>query len=104
MTATPGEIAALRRRYLWMATSIFVLDTGISVIFRLVNGGWETLWISAGPGVVLLLGVNWWLARRQFEPIHRFLKGEATFESAERRLTQLPLLSARWVGIFAFVL
>ena len=104
MTATPGEIAALRRRYLWMATSIFVLDTGISVIFRLVNGGWETLWISAGPGIVLLLGVNWWLARRQFEPIHRFLKGEATFESAERRLTQLPLLSARWVGIFAFVL
>jgi len=53
---------------------------------------------------VLLLGINWLLARHQFEPIDRFLKGEATFESAERRLTQLPLLTARWVGIFALVL
>jgi len=104
MTAAPGEIAALRRRYLWMATSIFVLDMGISLIFRLINGGWETLWISVGPSIVLLLGGNWLLARHQFEPIHRFLKGEATFESAERRLTQLPLLTARWVAIFAFVL
>jgi class 3 adenylate cyclase len=104
MTAPPGEIAALRRRYLWMATSIFFLDIGISLIFRLVNGGWDTLWISVTPSVVLLFGVNWLLARHQFEPIHRFLKGEATFESAERRLTQLPLVTARWVAIFAFVL
>jgi class 3 adenylate cyclase len=104
MSATPGEISALRRRYLWTATSIFFLDIGISLIFRLVNGGWDTMWISVSPSVVLLLGVNWLLAHRRFEPIHRFLKGEATFESAERRLTQLPLLSARWVAIFAFVL
>src|SRR5882757_8545673 len=104
MTATAREIAALRRRYLWMATSIFFLDIAISLIFRLVNGGWATLWISVGPSVVLLLGANWLLARHQFEPIDRFLKGAATFESAERRLTQLPLLTARWVGIFALVL
>jgi len=104
MIATAAEVATLRRRYLWMAVSIFFFDFGISVIFRLVNGGWEGLWISAGPSVVLLLGVNCLLARRRFEPIHRFLKGEATFESAERRLTQLPLLTARWVAIFAFVL
>ena len=104
MTETASEVAALRRRYLWMATSIFFLDVGISVIFRLVNGGWDTLWISASPSVVLLLGANWLLARHQFAPIHRFLKGEATFESAERRLTQLPLLTARWVAIFALVL
>jgi class 3 adenylate cyclase len=104
MTATASEVAALRRRYLWMATSIFFLDVGISLIFRLVNGGWDTLWISASPSVVLLLGANWLLARHQFEPIHRFLKGEATFESTERRLTQLPLLTARWVAIFALVL
>jgi class 3 adenylate cyclase len=102
MSATAGEIAALRRRYLWMAVSISFIDVGISLIFRLVNGGWETLWLSAGPGVVLLLGVNWLLARHWFEPIYRFLKGEATFQSAERRLTQLPLVTARWVAIFAF--
>src|SRR5258708_3344379 len=103
MTVTAREIAALRRRYLWTATSIFFLDIAISVIFRLVNGGWDGLWISASPSIVLLLGGNWLLARQQFEPIHRFLKSEATFESAERRLTQLPLLTARWVGMFAFV-
>ena len=44
------------------------------------------------------------MARRLFEPIHRFLKGEAPFESAERRLTQLPLRTANYVAIFAFVL
>ena len=103
MTATTAEIAVLRRRYLWTATSIFFLDIAISLIFRLVNGAWDALWMSVAPSVVLLLGGNWLLARWQFEPIHRFLKGEATFESAERRLTQLPLVTARWVLIFALV-
>jgi class 3 adenylate cyclase len=104
MTASPDEIAGLRRRYLRMAVSICVLDIAISVIFRLVNGGWQTLWISVVPSVALLLGANWWLARRLFEPIDRFLKGEIAFEAIERRLTQLPLLTAQWVAIFAFVL
>jgi class 3 adenylate cyclase len=108
MTATPlpalAEIARLRRRYLWMAVSICFLDTGISVIFRLVNGGWQTLWISVVPSVALLLGLNWWLGGRLFAPIDRFLRGEVPFENIERRLTQLPLLTARWVAIFAFFL
>jgi class 3 adenylate cyclase len=104
MSTTSAEIAAIRRRYLWMATSIFFLDLGIALIFRLVNGGWNDLWISEGPGAALLLGVNWLLARRLFEPINRFLKGTAAFEDTERRLTQLPLLTARWVAVFAFVL
>jgi class 3 adenylate cyclase len=104
MIVSAGEIAALRRRYLWMAVSIFVFDTAISVIFRLVNGGWETLWTSVVPGVALLLVANGWLARRLFEPVDRFLKGEASFEAIERRLTQLPLLTAQWVAIFAFLL
>ncbi|HEY6981633.1 adenylate/guanylate cyclase domain-containing protein [Reyranella sp.] len=104
MSATPAEIAALRRRYLWMATSIFFLDLGIALIFRLVNGGWSDFWISEGPGVVLLLGINWLLARRLFEPINRFLQGAATFNDTERRLTQLPLLTARWAALFAFIL
>ncbi len=104
MSIGAEEIAGLRRRYLWMAVSIFLIDTGISVIFRLVNGGWDTLWISVVPSVLLLLGANLWLACRLFEPIHRFLKREAAFEEIERRLTQLPLLTARWVAIFGFVL
>ncbi|HEY2870396.1 MAG TPA: adenylate/guanylate cyclase domain-containing protein, partial [Reyranella sp.] len=104
MNASPQEIAGLRRRYLWMAVSICVLDIAISVIFRLVNGGWQTLWISAVPSVLLLLGINGWLAHRLFAPIDRFLKGEIAFEAIERRLTQLPLLTAQWVAIFAFVL
>ena len=35
MSATAAEIAGLRRRYLWMAMSIFVLDLAITVIFSL---------------------------------------------------------------------
>ncbi len=104
MNVSAGEIAAIRRRYLWMAVSIFFLDLGIALIFRLVNGDWAQIWLPVTPGVVLLLGVNWWISRRRFEPIHRFLEGEIPFEQAERRLTQLPLLTARWVAVFAFVL
>jgi class 3 adenylate cyclase len=104
MTPSADEIAGLRRRYLWMAVSISLLDLGISVIFRVVNGGWSDAWISIVPGLVLLLGANGLVARRLFEPIHRFLRGEAAFEEIERRLTQLPLLTARWVAVFGFVL
>lgn len=104
MIANAEEIAGLRRRYLWMAVSICALDIGISVIFRLVNGRWADIWISVIPSLVLLLGVNGLLASRLFEPIRRFLKGEIAFEEIERRLTQLPLLTARWVAIFAFLL
>ena len=104
MSASHAEIAAIRRRYLWSATSIFFIDLGIAIIFRLVNGDWSQFWIPETPGLVLLLGVNWLVSRSRFEPIHRFLKGEIAFEETERRLTQLPLLTARWVAIFAFVL
>ena len=102
--APAREIAAMRRRYLLLAVSIVVFDVAIAVIFRLVNGAWQDMWISVVPGIVLLVGVNGLLAHRLFEPIHRFLKGEASFESAERRLTQLPLLTAQAVAIFAFFL
>jgi class 3 adenylate cyclase len=104
MSARAEEISELRRRYLWRAVSICALDIGISVIFRIVNGGWAGLWISILPSLALLLGVNWWLAGRLFEPIRRFLAGEIPFEETERRMTQLPLLTARWVAIFAFLL
>ncbi len=101
--ATPAGIAAIRRRYLWMATSIFFLDLAITVMFAAVAGSWPNLWRSGGIGVVLLLGINWLVARWLFEPIRHYLEGRASFESTERRLTQLPLLTARGVAVLAFV-
>jgi len=101
--ATPAAIAAIRRRYLWMATSIFFLDLGITVIFLAANDAWANLWTSDAIGVVLLLGVNWLIARRLFEPIRRFLASEVPFEDVQRRLTQLPLRTAQWVAALAFV-
>jgi class 3 adenylate cyclase len=101
--ATPAAIAAIGRRYLWMATSIFLLDLAITVMFTAVASSWPNLWRTGGIGVVLLLGVNWLVARWLFEPIRLYLEGHASFESVERRLTQLPLLTARSVAILAFV-
>ena len=103
MSATPAEIAALRRRYLWMATSIYFVDLAISLIFTAASGSWNTLWLSGGIAVPFLLVGNWLIARRLFDPIRRFLAGELPFEQIERRLTQLPLLSARYIGLLAIV-
>jgi class 3 adenylate cyclase len=102
--ATQAEIAAIRRRYLWMATSIFFLDFAVTVIFTATASSWPNIWRSGGIGLVLLLGANWLIARWLFEPIRHFLEGRASFESAERRLTQLPLLTARSVAILAFLI
>jgi class 3 adenylate cyclase len=101
--ATPAAIAAIRRRYLWMATSIFFLDLAITLIFTAAAGSWANLWRSAGIGVLLMLGANWLIARWLFEPIRHYLEGRTSFESVERRLTQLPLLTARPVAVLAFV-
>ena len=38
-------------------------------------------------------------ASRLFAPIQLYLDGKATFEQAQRRITQLPLLTARAVAI-----
>ena len=103
MTATAGEIAALRRRYLWMAISIAFVDLAITLIFSVASSSWTNLWRSAGMGIVLLLAANWLIARQLFEPIRRFLIGEVAFEDIQRRLTQLPLLTARYVGLLAIV-
>jgi class 3 adenylate cyclase len=101
--ATAAEIASIRRRYLWMATSVFLLDLAITVIFTATAGSWSNLWRSAGTGFVLLLGANWLIARWMFEPIRRYLEGRIPFEDIQRRLTQLPLLTARTVAGLALV-
>jgi class 3 adenylate cyclase len=99
-----ADIARLRRRYLWMATSIFFIDLGITLIFAGVSGSWNNLWRSEGMGVLLLGIGNWLIARQLFEPIRRYLAGEIEFDAVQRRLTQLPLLTARYVGLLAIPL
>jgi class 3 adenylate cyclase len=103
MPVTPAEIAAIRRRYLWMATSVFCIDLAITVISNAAQGSYSNLWRAAGIGALLLLGLNWLIARWLFEPIGRYLHGNLPFEAIERRLTRLPLLTARAVAALAFV-
>ena len=56
---------------------------------------------SLGASVVLLGIVNYLLASRLFTPIGRFLNGEARFEDAQRRITQLPIRKVcRSVAVF----
>jgi class 3 adenylate cyclase len=101
--ASPAEVAAVRRRYLWMAVSIFFIDLVITLIFTATAGSWNNLWRSEGIAVLLLLGGTWLIARQLFEPIRQFLAGELPFDRIQRRLTQLPLLTARYVGLLALV-
>jgi class 3 adenylate cyclase len=103
MSAPPAEIAALRRRYLWTAVSIFFIDLAITLIFSAAFDSWNNLWRSEGIAVILLLIGNGLIARHLFEPIRRFLAGELAFGQIERRLTQLPLLTARHVGLLTIV-
>ena len=103
MSASRAETAALRRHYLWRTTSVAFLSVAINLIYVAMTGAWPILWRSAASGFFLLLGVNWLIARRLFEPVRRFLDGEAPFESIQRRLTQLPLLTARYVGLLSIV-
>jgi class 3 adenylate cyclase len=102
-TASPVEIAAIRRRYLWMATSIAFVSLAINVIFAATTDSWSSLWRPASSTILLLGGANWLIARRLFELIRRFLAGEIAFDDVQRRLTQLPLLTARYVGLLSFV-
>lgn len=105
--ATPAEIAAIRRRYLWMATSVFFLDLVITVIFMTASGTWSNAWRSVGIALLLLFVVNWLVARHLFEPIRSYLEGRLPFADIQRRLTRLPLLTAQatavlTLGVWAF--
>jgi class 3 adenylate cyclase len=102
--ATPTEIAAIRRRYLLMATSVLPLDIAFTLVFIVLSGAWSFAPRSLGASLILLGGVNYLLARRLFAPIDRYLKGEARFEDTQRRLTQLPILTAQRVGVLVLAL
>jgi len=103
MSATPAEIAGLRRRYLLMATSIFALDLAITLTFSLLSGAWANAWRTIGAGLIMLLAFNWTISSRLFAPIQDYLQGKTSFDSIQRRLTQLPILSAARVGVMAFI-
>ena len=99
-----SDIDALRRRYLLMATSALPVDIAFTLVFIVMTGAWSFAPRSLGAAVVLLGGVNYLLARRLFAPIERYLKGEAKFDDIQRRLTQLPILTAQRVGVLMLVL
>lgn len=102
MTAA-AEIAGLRRRYLLMTVSCAAIDFIASLVFVLLNGSWTYAPQSLGTGLILLLGANFLVARRLFEPIRQFLLGAAEFDSVQRRITQLPLLTGVSVGLLALI-
>jgi class 3 adenylate cyclase len=97
--ATPAEIAAIRRRYLLMTVSAAGVDIAFNLIFVAMNSAWSFAPRSVGISLVLLLGVNYLVASRLFAPIQLYLEGKSSFEEAQRRITQLPLLTARAVAI-----
>ena len=102
--ATPAEIAAIRRRYLLMAVSAAGVDIAFNLIFIALNSAWSFAPRSVGAGLLLLGAVNLVLSMRLFAPIERFLKGGASFEDTQRRITQLPLLTAQHVAILELAL
>ncbi len=102
-TATRAEIAAISRRYFWMATSVFFLDLAILLIFTLVAGAWFNFLRAVAVGALLLLGINLIAAFNLFRPVQRYLDGQIPFEDVQRRLTQLPLLTAQRVFLLTLV-
>jgi class 3 adenylate cyclase len=99
-----ADAGRMRRRYIQMATSVFMLDLAIMVGFNLMSGSWANAWRTIGIGVICLVAVNWTVARWLFRPIDDYLNGRLPFDAIQRRLTQLPLLTARAVGLLTLVI
>lgn len=97
--ATAAERGAIRRRYLLMTVSAAGVDIAFNLVFVALQGAWIFAPRSVGISLVLLLGVNYLVAIRLFAPIQRYLDGQSTFEQAQRRITQLPLRTARVVAV-----
>jgi class 3 adenylate cyclase len=102
--ATPQQIANLRRRYLLMAASPAGIDLVFTLVFLVLTDAWSFAPRSIGAGLFLLLGVNLFLSWRRYQPIQRFLEGRASFEDTQRRLTQLPILTAQHMALLVLAL
>ncbi|WP_428683958.1 adenylate/guanylate cyclase domain-containing protein [Reyranella sp.] len=102
--ATASEIGSLRRRYLLRAVSAAGVDIVFTGLFVAFSDAWAYAPRSIAVGLFLLLGVNALVNRRLFIPIEEYLAGSRRFEEAERRITQLPLLTASRVGLLVLVM
>src|SRR5476649_1941383 len=99
-----ADASRMRHRYMLMAMSVFMLDLSIVLGFNLMSGLWSNSWRTIGMGVIFLLAVNWTVSRWLFRPIDDYLAGRLPFAAIQRRLTQLPLLTARAVGLLTLVI
>jgi len=105
LTATGCDSAAsIGRRYFYLIASVFLVDMVIATIFMAASDAWHLAPRIVLSSLIVLVGANLLLARWQFAPIARFLRTGEDFPSIERRMTQLPLQSARNVAILTFLL
>ncbi len=95
---------ALRRRYYYLIAAAFLVDMAIAGIFMALSDVWYLAPRIVLSSFLVLVVVNVLIARWQFAPIARFLETGQDFAGIERRMTQLPLHSARNVAILAFLL
>ena len=86
---------ALERRYYILMASVFLVDMVIAGIFMAFMDSWELFWRILLSSFLMLGIANLLIAWRQFAPIARFLETGENFAAIERRMTQLPLQSAR---------
>jgi class 3 adenylate cyclase len=99
-----SEVAAIRRRYFMMVASVFVIDMAMTTLFSAISGQWQWMPRNVVSSAVALLLLNFLQARHLLTPVDRFLNGEGRFEDIQRRLTQLPILTARNVGLLTLAL
>jgi class 3 adenylate cyclase len=102
--ASASEIGGLRRRYLLRAVSAAGVDIVFTGIFFAFADAWAYAPRSVAVGLFLLLGVNYVICRRLFVPLEEYLAGQRRFEEVERRITQLPLLTAARVALLALAM
>jgi class 3 adenylate cyclase len=102
--ATASEIAGLKRRYLLRTISAAGVDIVFTGVFVSFADAWAYAPRSLAIGLFLLLGVNYLVCRRLFVPLEEYLSGRRRFEEVERRITQLPLLTAARVALLALVM
>jgi class 3 adenylate cyclase len=103
-TASAGEIASIRHRYLLTATSCAAVDTVFTMIILSLSDALAYAPRSLTLSLLLLGAVNYLLSSRLYAPIDRYLRGETSFEDTQRRITQLPILTARNAAMLALVL
>jgi HAMP domain-containing protein len=102
--ATASEIGGLRRRYLLRTVSAAGVDIVFTGVFVAFADAWAYAPRSIAVGLFLLLGVNAMVCWRLFLPIEEYLKGRRPFEDVERRITQLPILTASRVALLALAM